>query len=350
MSANAGVAADPSEIARKIQFSLAKHHIAQTPENYHVWYIYHQGSDPDLTACIDRIISAGKAFTAEVNAELYRRFAIREEKENLEDTQKETSGLLNSIVVDLVSSNARAGDYESFLNGLDRQLSSTGGIEPVQQLVQELAAETARMAASSHELQSKLEAATAQAETLRKRLEQVESVVLTDELTGLANRRAIERQLADRIRRYETAEEPFVIMLLDVDYFKAFNDTYGHNVGDNVLRLVGQSLREYVNGVGFCGRYGGEEFMVVLPSTTVEDARAVADKIRVRISEKQLTRARTGEKLRQVTASLGLAEVKPEDNPETLVERADRALYLAKQTGRNRVCCEKELGGAAGHR
>jgi diguanylate cyclase len=131
--------------------------------------------------------------------------------------------------------------------------------------------------------------------------------------------------------------------MVDIDLFKKFNDTYGHTIGDDVLQFVGSLLYDNLKGRDFPARYGGEEFIVLLPSTVLDNACIVAEEIRRRLSDKKLKHARTGESLGKVTASLGVAQIAPGDTINSLLDRADKAVYKAKNSGRNNVKSEKDL-------
>ena len=125
--------------------------------------------------------------------------------------------------------------------------------------------------------------------------------------------------------------------MIDVDFFKKFNDEYGHQIGDMVLRLVARTIAECVRGRDFVARYGGEEFVVLLPRTGLEGAFAVAENIRNTVASKRLARKSTGESLGMVTLSFAVAQFKPGETLEDFVTRADTGLYKAKKRGRNRV-------------
>jgi len=137
--------------------------------------------------------------------------------------------------------------------------------------------------------------------------------------------------------------EPFSVIILDIDHFKKFNDTFGHKIGDEVLKMVGSALKKGVKGSDIAIRYGGEEFVILLPETICDNACILADKLRIRLAVRPLRDALTGKEITKITASFGVAEIKPNDNPESIMERADRALYAAKEAGRNRTMSEKNL-------
>ena len=138
--------------------------------------------------------------------------------------------------------------------------------------------------------------------------------------------------------------EPLSLLMFDIDHFKSFNDSYGHLTGDQVLRLVGMSLKQTIKGQDITARYGGEEFAVVLPNTALRQALTVADHIRRAVMAKELKKKSTGEILGRVTISVGVSMLKPGDDTDSLIERADACLYAAKRNGRNRVICEVDPG------
>ncbi|HEY9842068.1 MAG TPA: GGDEF domain-containing protein, partial [Candidatus Obscuribacterales bacterium] len=136
-------------------------------------------------------------------------------------------------------------------------------------------------------------------------------------------------------RCLRSPDQPFALLMLDVDHFKSFNDTYGHQVGDQVLASFGQVLSQTVRRTDMAVRYGGEEMAVILPNTNAENAAIVAEKIRRTIASLQLYDLE-GRPIRQITASIGVAQYEPDDqNFEEIIRRADEALYRCKHAGRN---------------
>ena len=172
---------------------------------------------------------------------------------------------------------------------------------------------------------------------LREGRAELERLSVADELTGLANRRRLVAELERELRRSDRHGHPFAILMLDVDRFKHFNDTWGHPAGDVVLKRLANTLRECVRDVDTVARYGGEEFMVILPETPAAEAARVAERIRAGTEKDRFTPEGSSAKL-NVTVSVGYA-VFPEHAraPDTLIEAADQALYRSKKSGRNRV-------------
>jgi diguanylate cyclase (GGDEF)-like protein len=157
-----------------------------------------------------------------------------------------------------------------------------------------------------------------------------------DPLTQVANRRAVEHRLALEFQRERRYKHPLACILVDIDHFKAVNDTYGHPAGDKVLIEVASAIRESIRTTDLVARFGGEEFIVIAPETPMAPAQMVAERIRLAIIEK--TSAKMDQGLPTVTASLGVATTELQvTNESELVARADAALYRAKHEGRNRV-------------
>jgi diguanylate cyclase len=177
---------------------------------------------------------------------------------------------------------------------------------------------------------------------LRERLESVRRESLTDQLTGLSNRKAFDNELKESIERSIESGEPLSLLMADIDHFKSFNDTWGHQTGDQVLRLVANCLSENVKGRDTAARYGGEEFVVILPQTALASAVGLADQIRNKVESKKLVKKSTGDILGVITISIGVTQYDLNESADEFVRRADTCLYAAKRTGRNRVVSEAD--------
>ena len=176
---------------------------------------------------------------------------------------------------------------------------------------------------------------------LKEKAGEFEQLSVTDALTGLLNRRYIEARLAEEVKRSNRHGFPMSFMMLDVDHFKSYNDQFGHPAGDEALKLVGHVIRETLRGADVAARFGGEEFSILLPQTSGEEAIAIAERIRINLEEARFPH-------RSVTASIGVASCSAELCVSAdLISAADKALYEAKRQGRNRVLAFESLYGVA---
>ncbi|MFK4809257.1 PleD family two-component system response regulator [Devosia neptuniae] len=171
---------------------------------------------------------------------------------------------------------------------------------------------------------------------LRHSVNQTMAMAVTDDMTGLYNRRYFERHLGVMLSKAQSQGRDMALMILDVDHFKAVNDTYGHDIGDSVLKEFANRLKRNVRGVDLACRFGGEEFVVLMPDTDVRQAESIAERVRQSVAERSFE-AGAGRMI-GVTVSVGVTlNESLSDTPETLIKRADVALYRAKREGRNRV-------------
>jgi diguanylate cyclase (GGDEF)-like protein/PAS domain S-box-containing protein len=183
----------------------------------------------------------------------------------------------------------------------------------------------------------------------RTQIGELERIASTDPLTGLGNRRYLEIQLSSRLNEWERYDLPFGVLMADIDLFKQVNDTFGHDVGDQALAMVARTLAFGLRGSDVVGRFGGEEFVVVVAHADAARLTAVGERLRSLVAASRLVAARTPV---EVTISLGGTLVAPGDNAETMLRRADAMLYTAKKEGRNRVHSDagpqQEPGGTGG--
>lgn len=179
-------------------------------------------------------------------------------------------------------------------------------------------------------------------ESLRHSREELERLSRTDSLTGLANRRHLMSLLQQEIERSRRSDQPFSILMLDVDHFKKYNDDYGHQAGDEVLVRLGTVLRNAIRPYDCAARYGGEEFMVVLSGVSLDDARECGERIRKRVRAEEIDGG-------PMTVSIGVAEYPSHgDNEDAIIGQADTALFRAKRAGRDRVVCASTRGRKEG--
>jgi diguanylate cyclase len=227
---------------------------------------------------------------------------------------------------------ADVGEHHSRVQEINTELSAARDGDQLDEVV---VSSLNEIVAANERLQSRL----ADAETkLQQQAEEIETqslVARTDQLTQLWNRRAFDDELGRRFAEWHRRETPFSLLMLDVDHFKKFNDSHGHQAGDEVLRSVAKALAGAMRELDLPARYGGEEFAVVLPTTNLQDALRAAERAHRAISENTCS---VGDKKLKVTASIGVSTILRSDNAATVVQRADEALYAAKRGGRNCIC------------
>lgn len=179
-----------------------------------------------------------------------------------------------------------------------------------------------------------------------KRICALEQETITDPLMGIFNRRYLDRRLKEEVARAQRYALPLAVLLLDVDFFKKINDTHGHQAGDLVLQQLGHLMLDFVREADIVARYGGEEMLVILPNTGLEDAALLAERLRQTVAESVLVVAGTGERQAEIrlTVSIGVAGGSQQiPDGQALMEKADRALYQAKHAGRNQVVVSAAL-------
>ena len=177
-------------------------------------------------------------------------------------------------------------------------------------------------------------------ERLRDNVQLSIEMAITDVLTGLYNRRYMESHLATLVEQAAARGKPLAVLVLDIDFFKMVNDTYGHDAGDEVLREFSVRMRKSIRGIDLACRHGGEEFVIVMPETDMAVATTVAERLRRRVATEPFP-IEQGKRSVEVTISIGIAALEAaEDNAATILKRADQALYRAKRDGRNRVVAD----------
>jgi diguanylate cyclase len=330
-------------IAKNVILNTTERSIPLTPENYHVWFEYFLGSNQKLNTSIDELIASGNSFSQKINERLYNEYLKADKTEILQEVHKEAHKIFQNIFKTTLSTSDLTSNYSAKMEEYAVQLDEAEDLTKIQKFIVDIIKETNDMAESSRQLNEQLEEATSKIENLSKKLEETEKEVLLDALTGLNNRKAFDRKIKELYEKYEKKEGLFSVIILDIDFFKKFNDQYGHHIGDEVLSIVGSNLRNNLKGKDFSARYGGEEFIILLPNTTLDNAYVVADQMRKEISKKRLKIKKTGQIIGSITVSMGVSEIRERDTTMSVVKRADAALYLAKNSGRNNVKSEKDL-------
>jgi diguanylate cyclase len=322
---------------------MAEQRVPPTPNNFHVWFKYSLGSSPELKRTIDILIGNKRKFDAATNHDLFMTYAgsqVVAEDAVLNNASQQLYSVMTSAKQFLTTA---ISDNRTQVRAMSEIADRTeAGVDP-RSLVESLMAELAKATTRAAKLEASFGEKARELDSIRDSLNKSEERAKTDTLTGLPNRRALDEFFRKAQMAAMEKGEPLSVLLIDIDHFKKFNDNFGHGVGDQVLRLVATALRERVRDIDLPARYGGEELIAVLPGADLAACMAAAERIRRSISECQITRRSTGEILPGITVSIGVGQFQFGEAMADLIDRCDRALYLAKKSGRNRVVSENEL-------
>lgn len=317
---------------------ISKEGLPATPDIYELWYVYFSGQSPEITRAIDILITNQQKITEERCRELYNRFLSDSKNEELVRLAgDEINSTIRSVTGVVRDVQAATEEYSSNLEGVTSKIGAAATPEEIQQVLSGIVSETKDMLARNKTLEHELDKSSHVMEELQRDLENVRREAMTDGLTSLANRKAFDNELRRIAEETAITQGTFALLMVDIDYFKSFNDNFGHQVGDQVLRLVARTLTDGVKGRDIAARYGGEEFAIILPDTNLQAAVTVGNALRKAVATKDVVNRNTGDKLGRITMSVGCAEFMPGENIQDLIERADAALYTAKHNGRNQV-------------
>ena len=314
---------------------MVKHAVPPTPHNYAIWYHYVAGLDPELKKVLDKKLQQSESLAATDSAHLYSTYIAPESE--LEQQQQDTLyRLIQQIGKSVDATNTETEQLGSALtvaaSGLNAAEIDAEERKLLNQLVADLNQNIEGFARSTAQFQSQLDAARDEIDQLRQALEQSKWAANHDNLTGLHNRSAFQQQISYLHSQHKS--QSAYLILVDIDHFKQINDSFGHNAGDKVLQAVGKLLGRVAKPDIFTARYGGEEFAILIDKVSQQQAQQFADKLRLSLAEKKFNHSATSI---SVTASFGLAPLTLDSSISDCIEKADNALYQAKQSGRNRV-------------
>jgi len=335
-----------SEMLRLVARFLKKHELSFNPCNYSVAYSYLGRTYPALSLALEEFLGSKGVLNTSVLSEFYVRYLAPElvlpvlgRKEQM---TKDVLDVVSEVMVALSATETATQKSQGTLVAQQNTLNKPGPLSAsdIKEIVLKLVEETKKLVTTSTLMRKNLENNKAEVESLQRELAQHKDDAQTDPLTGLMNRRGFEEVIGKILAACETKNLECSFVLVDIDHFKKINDTFGHSAGDTVLGALADLFRYKTRGEDLLVRWGGEEFLVVLPETTAEKGHIVVENLRKQIEQLAVLKDPQTGIAHTVTFSAGIHSYRPGKNKgwQEVISCADKALYEAKNTGRNKTC------------
>ncbi len=324
---------------------IFEHDIMATPSNYELIYQFVQGDNQELVHELDELLTY-KSFPEDLLDELAQKHFKSPMDEEIEKLKADVSLLVKTLFSQMDELSGKTGTFEKSLEGSLKDLTTIHSLEDLKGVIHTVRSNTKNMGSTVINLKKKLEDTQKELSVLKEQFEDVKSEIFVDALTQLDNRKSFDENM-ESMSQEATSEKQLALLMIDIDFFKKFNDTYGHLVGDKVLQFVGKVLKKQTGAEGLATRFGGEEFAILLPDTTFTDAMNVAERIRHFLYSKTLTLKGANDTVKKqvnITVSIGVSLYQQEyDTIATFIERADKGLYFAKENGRSCIGTENDI-------
>ena len=329
--------------AHRAMYLMVERRCPATPQNYELWYNYVAGHNRALVEEVDRAVADGETLPQSAADKIYQEnLSPALGNERVSEISSQMSGEMEHVISLLDTVQGHASTYGASLGSASVELDGASDPTLLKDIVGRLLSATKDMEKNNVALEEQLKLSKDQISHLSENLEVARKESRHDQLTGIANRKAFDETIKKMSAVAIEENQELCLLMGDIDFFKKFNDTYGHQTGDQVLRLVATCLSSVLKGQDFAARYGGEEFVVLLPDTNLQAAHTVGNHIRKTVMSKKLVKKSTGESLGTITMSFGAAKFRPGEGLDTWIHRADACLYAAKGAGRNQVKCETD--------
>jgi len=329
--------ASSAEILRLILQKMAGHPASFTPPTYAVWYEFMTGINPPLSEAMNNLLNDNEQMTSAIAQELFDIHISESNPEVQKAFRLNMQRVLGNLAQFAETTGDETGRFSAGLHKYGKKLTSKLDAPMLQNLVSEIMQDTQAMRSSVDALQGKLHESKSEIEKLQQELQNARSEALIDPLTGVFNRRGFELQIKKLAVNADLQDKKIVFMMLDIDFFKKVNDTYGHLFGDKVIRSIAEMLKAKVKGQDSVARLGGGEFAVLLPDTSLQGAYTVAEHIRLGIEKGKIRRQDKQESVEGITISIGIADCDAYGDWIDTMSKADKALYASKKQGRNRT-------------
>lgn len=335
-------------LARNALEDMERRQIWPTPLNYELWLHFVAHPAGALAQEIERILSEGTTITEEVSEALAANFLPKAKlNDQIRDAGQKLNRELASVAMAIKQAQSTNEQYGETLAIASRDLEADVAPVTLKELVENLSSATRKVQLETKSLEERLSSSSDEVARLREHLEQVRRDATTDALTKLANRKAFDDEILRACAEASEDGKPLALAFIDIDHFKNFNDTWGHQTGDQVLRYVASVIGRLAPAPRFAARFGGEEFAMIFPGECAAQVIGTLEEIRNEVSSRTLKRRSTNDDLGAINVSAGLADYRRGEDMHTLVERADQALYASKHAGRNRTTCAPGVEEAA---
>lgn len=329
--------AGSAEILRLILQRMAGHPAALNPATYAVWYEFLTGINPALAEAMNKLLDEKGEVTTAITQKFFDRYISEVDPQAQDAFRLNMQKLLDNMSKFADTTESETDRFSAGLQKHGEVLSKGVDAPSLKSLVGEIMQDTQIMRSSVESLQDKLQESKGEVEKLQLELHNARSEALVDPLTGVYNRRGFESQMKKLVADPDLKGKRACFMMLDIDFFKKVNDTYGHLFGDKVICGIATALKARVKGQDTVARMGGEEFAVILPDTPLQGAFAVAEQIRQSIEKSKIRRSEKQDIIEGITISIGIADCDISGDWTGALNRADEALYASKTQGRNRT-------------
>jgi diguanylate cyclase len=328
-----------AEVLRRVLALMGQHDAALNPVSYTLWYEYATGINSALSQGVDSAVKTTPRLSDAIVAALYHAHVADGDSKAMSRITLELQRMLSEMVDSATRTGSQAELFGNQLQELNTALSANDS-SSLQQLVSQALVGTHAMQSTAQALEQQVKSSQQEIERLKSELVRARDEVVMDPLTKVLNRKGFDQRLKEMMEQPNDPNATHCLVMLDIDHFKKVNDTYGHVMGDRVIQALGEVLRScVVDKKNAVARYGGEEFAVVMPNCTLDESTRLAEMVRLKTRAMKIRDRRTQEVELTVSVSAGVAAIQPGDDAQTLIARADGALYKSKQGGRNRVTC-----------
>jgi diguanylate cyclase len=327
---------EANQLFRMIVALLGKHKIPPNIINIHLLYDYVSETNAGLAKELKPYLEGENSYSKKDATDLYRKFILDKDKAKQEELKVAIDRYFNGLIEDIKKLNEGNSHSNNSIKKDYDKLQKIETPNEIKILVESMVTEFQSVIETNTTFEKELSSKQNELNLLRKELEKTKDLADKDPLTKLKNRRFFERFTNSYIDKLKKREDMLSLIVIDIDFFKKVNDTYGHVIGDKMIILVADTIREVVSIDSISARVGGEEYAILLPKITINETKNISENIRKAIEKKQLLIKNGKEKI-AVTVSIGVTGYKTGEDYSSFFHRADEALYCSKDNGRNQV-------------